>query len=113
MLEKEQKISKVKVMATAFIFNLALSPVCLAGSTSSRAWPWRTFLQSLIDELTGPLPIALGTLGIAYVMFSMFSGNAGEGTKKGILIILAVSIALFAPTIMSWITADAGGLLIK
>ena len=110
MLEKN---SKIKVITAAFLLNLAANPICLAGSTSSRAWPWRTFLQSLIDELTGPLPIALGTLGIAYVMFSMFSGNAGEGTKKGILIILAVSIALFAPTIMSWITADAGGLLIK
>ena len=28
-------------------------------------WPWESFLYALADQLTGPLPLILGALGIA------------------------------------------------
>lgn len=113
LLGKIKKFHKSRIILMTLILNIAFNPYCLAGSSSNRAWPWRTFIQSLVDELTGPLPFSLGTLGLAWVAYSMFSGNAGDGSKKGLLVVVSVSIALAAPTIMSWVSSDAGGLLFK
>lgn len=79
-----------------------------AGGTS-RTWPWTTFLRSLAQEFTGPLPTILGIFGIVGSAFSLYSGHAGEGTRKFLILILVVSIALTAPTLISWLTSDAGG----
>ena len=79
-----------------------------AGGTS-RTWPWDAFLKSLAQELTGPLPTTLGILGIVGAAIALFSGRSGEGATKFIVIILAVSIALMAPTLMTWLTSDSGG----
>ena len=38
-------------------------------------WPWTKFLNSLADQLTGPLPTTLGVLGLAAAAIAMFTGN--------------------------------------
>ena len=43
-------------------------------------WPWTKFLNSLADQLTGPLPTTLGVLGLAAAAIAMFTGNHGAGT---------------------------------
>ena len=54
-------------------------------------WPWTKFLNSLADQLTGPLPTTLGVLGLAAAAIAMFTGNHGAGTQKFIILIFAVS----------------------
>lgn len=85
---------------------------CFASTAATRAWPWRAFIQSLVEEFSGALPLALGTLGICGAAIALFRGNSGEGTNKFIVLVLAVSICLAAPTIMSWLASDAGGMTI-
>lgn len=78
-------------------------------------WPWTKFLNSLASQLTGPLPMALGILGIAVAAMGMFMGNHGAGMQKLLVLIFAVSICLFAPSFISYISTSAGdssGLLI-
>ncbi|EEX76783.1 hypothetical protein SELSPUOL_01890 [Selenomonas sputigena ATCC 35185] len=70
------------------------------------------FFNSLAEQLTGPLPMVLGIMGIAGAAIALFSGHAGGGTQKFILLILAVSIALFAPNFMTAISESAGALTI-
>ena len=72
-------------------------------------FPWTKMLNALAKELTGPLPMTLGILGLAAAAVAMFTGNGGGGTQKFIMLIFAVSTCLFAPTFISWIRKSATG----
>ena len=74
---------------------------------AARTWPWTGILNDIKDELTGPLPLTLGTLGIVVAAVGLFAGNAGDGMRKFLVIILAISVALFAPTFVEWIADSA------
>ena len=75
---------------------------------SGKSFPWTKMLNKLAKELTGPLPMILGMLGIAAAAIAMFTGNGGGGTQKFIMLIFAVSTCLFAPTFITWIRDSAG-----
>lgn len=72
-------------------------------------WPWTKFLNSLADQLTGPLPMILGILGIAAAAIGMFMGNHGSGMQKLLVLIFAVSICLFAPSFIGFMRTGVGG----
>ena len=117
MTDVRKYISKEKVvkivpyipmLVLLSIVILTCSVEASAGGTQ-RTWPWDAFLKSLAQELTGPLPTTLGILGIVGAAFGLLSGHSGEGTRKFLGIILAVSIALTAPNLISWMTSDSGG----
>ena len=75
-------------------------------------WPWMKFFNSLAEQFTGPLPMVLGILGLAGCAIAMFTGNAGGGTTKFIVLIFVVSTCLFAPSFISYVSESAGGLTI-
>ena len=110
---------KKKITALAGMYMLQ-SSVALASSISDAGlgsaadvdWPWTSFFNALAEELTGPLPMALGICGIAGAAISMFAGNHGGGTQRFILLILVVSICLFAPNFMAIIRDSGAGLTI-
>lgn len=72
-------------------------------------WPWTNFLHSLATQLTGPLPMILGILGIAAAAIGMFMGNHGAGMQKMLVLIFAVSICLFAPSFIGYMQQGVGG----
>lgn len=72
-------------------------------------WPWESFLYALADQLTGPLPLMLGALGIAAAAIGMFLGNHGAGMQKMLVLIFAVSICLFAPSFVHYLDVGVGG----
>lgn len=74
---------------------------------AARTWPWTGILNDIKDELTGPLPLTLGVLGIVIAAIGLFAGNAGDGMRKFLVIILAISVALFAGTFVEWIAESA------
>ena len=99
------------------LFLSSLSTKAFASTVSGDrvegiTWPWMKFFNSLADQLTGPLPMTLGAMGIAGAAIALFSGHAGGGTQKFIVLILAVSICLFAPNFMTYLQTSAGGLTI-
>ena len=75
-------------------------------------WPWMKFFNSLAQQFTGPLPMVLGILGLAGCAIAMFSGHAGGGTTKFIVLIFVVSTCLFAPSFIQYVSDSAGGLTI-
>ena len=107
-------------MDKAVVFTLLLSSASTKAFASTVTgdrvdgitWPWMKFLNSLADQLTGALPMTLGAMGIAGAAIALFSGHAGGGTQKFIVLILAVSICLFAPNFMTYLQTSAGGLTI-
>ncbi len=76
------------------------------------AFPWTKMLNTLAAQLTGPLPMILGVLGLAVAALAMFSGNGGAGTQKFVMLIFAVSTCLFAPTFISWVSDSASSAMI-
>lgn len=115
MLMKIDKKMSVMFMVLAIlcvgmaVVNAA-SVTGLGGTTmsSSVTWPWERFLGSLAEQLSGPLPRILGVLGIVGAAVALFAGNGGAGTQKFIMLIFAISIALFAPTFISWLSSSSG-----
>jgi type IV secretion system protein VirB2 len=83
------------------------------GDLGDKEFPWTKMLNTLAKQLTGPLPMTLGILGLAAAAIAMFTGNGGGGTQKFIMLIFAVSTCLFAPTFISWIKSSAGGATIN
>lgn len=96
--------------ASCFAQSVGFSGSTLDGKVT---FPWTKFLNSLAKELTGPLPITLGILGLAAAAIALFTGNGGAGTQKFIMLVFAVSICLFAPTMISYVSTSAGGATIK
>lgn len=116
LFEKIRNKTLEKSIATT-LFLSSLSTTAFASTVSGDrvsgiTWPWMKFFNSLADQLTGPLPMTLGAMGIAGAAIALFSGHAGGGTQKFIVLILAVSICLFAPNFMTYLQTSAGGLTI-
>lgn len=113
----KEKKNRIAALAGAYMLQ---GSVALASSISDAGlgnaadveWPWESFLNALAEELTGPLPMALGICGIAGAAISMFAGNHGGGTQRFIVLILVVSICLFAPNFMAIIRDSGAGLTI-
>ena len=96
------------MVAAATMQSFAYSTEGSAG-LGGHAWPWTQFLRSLMQELTGPLPMILGIMGIVGAAIALFSGNGGDGTRKFILLIFVISIALAAPSLMDMLSLGATG----
>ena len=116
VLKKIRKQMLGKASICALLLNSVATQAFASTVTGERVegitWPWMKFLNSLADQLTGPLPMTLGAMGIAGAAIALFSGHAGGGTQKFIVLILAVSICLFAPNFMTYLQTSAGGLTI-
>ena len=111
---------KVTLALSVMLMQVVSPASCFAqsvgfsGSTLGEVtFPWTKFLNSLAKELTGPLPITLGILGLAAAAIALFTGNGGAGTQKFIMLVFAVSICLFAPTMISYVSTSAGGATIN
>ena len=100
-------------IALMSVSNTAFASTISGDRVDGIEWPWMKFLNSLADQVTGPLPMTLGALGIAGAAISLFAGHAGGGTQKFIMLILVISICLFAPNFMGFLQASAGGLTIS
>lgn len=61
--------------------------------------PFNSYLNELTSELKTTARY-LAILGIIIAAAGLFMGNAGDGVKKLLIIILAVSIAAYASTIV-------------
>ena len=121
-LKKNRLFEKIRnktfekaIAATLFLSGIstkAFASTVSGDRVEGITWPWMKFFNSLADQLTGPLPMTLGAMGIAGAAIALFSGHAGGGTQKFIVLILAVSICLFAPNFMTYLQTSAGGLTI-
>ena len=84
----------------------------LTGGTATVNWPWRRFLNAVVEELTGPLPLTFGILGIAACCFMAMSGNRGQFSMQLIGLVFAISIVLFAPNFVNIISSSGAALTI-
>lgn len=107
--EKFSKMRLCRIFASAIAFCMTFLSVQLTyAEEGTFKWPWTGLLDQLVTELTGPLPKTLGVLGIVIAAVGLFTGNAGDGVRRILVIILAISMCIFAPTFVKLIADSAG-----
>ena len=102
------KIGKHMKVIPLFLISLMTTINASAATGEAGEFPWVTFLESLKTEFTGPIPLVFGAISTAIVAYMLFSGNAGDATKRFIGIIFGVSLALVLPSLLT----DVSGFLI-
>ena len=110
-----------KTMPSIFIKQLALflskaSAVILLFYTSTSCalaaqtgLPWETPLQKILDSLTGPVAKILGVISIVIAGLGIAFGESGSGTKRIFQIVLGLSIAFTASTLVVTLFGFSGG----
>lgn len=108
--EKFSKMRLCRIFASAIAFCMTfLSGQLAYAENAGINWPWKSLLSDLMTELTGPLPTTLGVLGIVIAAIGLFTGQAGDGVRRILVIILAISMCIFAPKFVELIFHSAGG----
>lgn len=108
----ECAVTAMALMDTSNAFASTLTDAGLTGGTASVNWPWRKFLNAVVEELTGPLPLTFGILGIAACCIMAMAGNRGQFSTQLIGLIFAISIVLFAPSFVNIISSNGAALTI-
>lgn len=90
-------------------FSILNSNIAFAADVSldNVKWPWTGILNSLKTSLTGDTAKILGTLGLIIAAIGLFMGNLGDGVKKLFIIMIAVCLAIWAPTLMDLLELSA------
>ncbi|OGT06763.1 MAG: conjugal transfer protein TrbC [Gammaproteobacteria bacterium GWF2_41_13] len=89
-----------------FLFFLLLSPAVFATETGL---PWESPLEKILNSLTGPVAKILGVIAIVIAGFGIAFGEAGSGMRRLFQVILGLSIAFTASTMMVSLFGFSGG----
>lgn len=96
-----------KQLAAITLFGFVIIAPDVVGA-ATHDWPWETFLNSLVETFTGTTAKILAALGICIAAFGLFAGDAGGGIRKALMIIMGVSIAVYAVDLVNYLYEDSG-----
>ena len=71
--------------------------------------PWETGLQRFAQSLCGPTARAVGVIAFAIAGISIAIGEVRGWIHNIMIVIIGISIALLAPTILSILSVSAAG----
>ncbi|MFA6409682.1 MAG: TrbC/VirB2 family protein [Gammaproteobacteria bacterium] len=101
-----KKISKFKQKITLGIILFLLS---LAAHATSTGLPWESPLEKILASLTGPVAKILGVIAIVIAGFGIAFGEAGSGMRRVFQVVLGLSIAFTASTLIVSLFGFSGG----
>jgi type IV secretion system protein VirB2 len=73
--------------------------------------PWEGPLEKILNSLTGPVAKTLGVVAIVLAGFGIAFGEAGSGLRKIFQIVLGLSIAFTASSLIVSLFGFSGGLV--
>ena len=77
-------------------------PEIAAAATGGGSLPWETPLQTLRDSITGPVAYAVSLMGIVVAgAMLVWGGEINEFVRRMIMLILVISLIIFASNILS------------
>jgi type IV secretion system protein VirB2 len=81
-------------------------------STSGSGLPWETPLNTFKDSITGPVAFIISILGIIGCGAALiWGGEIGDFVRKMIMVILAISILVFASKILTVLFSASGAVI--
>jgi len=90
----------------AIIFMLYCMPCVYASDTGL---PWESPLEKILHSLTGPVAKVLGVIAIVLAGFGVAFGEAGSGMRRIFQVVLGLSIAFTASTLVVSLFGFSGG----
>lgn len=100
------KLSKLLSQCFAAITFFLLMTSSYASATGL---PWEGPLQKILESLTGPVAKILGVLAIVIAGFGIAFGEAGSGMRRIFQVVLGLSIAFTASTLVVTLFGFSGG----
>lgn len=81
-------------------------------ATSGSGLPWETPLNTFKDSITGPVAFVISILGIIGCGAALiWGGEISDFVRKMIMVILAISILVFATKILTVLFATSGAVI--
>lgn len=74
--------------------------------------PWEGPLQKILDSLTGPVAKILGVIVIVIAGFGIAFGEVGSGMRRIFQIVLGLSIAFTASSLILTLFGFSGGAIV-
>jgi type IV secretory pathway VirB2 component (pilin) len=102
MLKKRSTAILILALALAAIVVLDPGAAWASSSSGSSGMPWEAPLTKLLNSVKGPVAYAVSLMGIVVAGASLvFGGEINEFVRRVIMLILVVSLILFAANILS------------
>jgi type IV secretion system protein TrbC len=98
--------SRRRVAITALVL-LVLLP--LFAHASGSGMPWESWLQKVLDSISGPVAKIIGAIVIILSGLGMASGEGGGGSRKWVMVAFGLSIAFTATSFFLNFFGFAGG----
>ncbi len=95
-----------RLSLTTFLVVLALPVVAHA---SGSGMPWESWLQKVLDSISGPVAKIIGAIVIILSGLGMASGEGGAGARKWVMVAFGLSIAFTASSFFLNFLGFSGG----
>jgi len=93
------------VLSTLFL--VLMIPVLAHASGSGM--PWESWLQKILDSISGPVAKIVGAIVIILSGLGMASGEGGAGARKWVMVAFGLSIAFTAVSFFLNFLGFSGG----
>mgnify|MGYP000240449997 CR=1 FL=1 len=95
----------------ASLFCYVFANTAFASSTDGAAMPWEGPLQKIMDSISGPVAKILGVIVIVIAGLGIAFGESGSGVRKLFQVVLGLSIAFTAASIVATLFNKSGGVI--
>lgn len=102
-------LMKIKRLLCRFQVILLLLSVMPQAYAASTGLPWESPLQKILASLTGPVAKILGVIVIVIAGFGIAFGESGTGMRRIFQIVLGLSIAFTASSLVVSLFGFTGG----
>ena len=92
-----------------YISLILLTFIVTNSYASSTGLPWESPLEKILASLTGPVAKILGVIAIVLAGFGIAFGEAGSGMRRVFQVVLGLSIAFTASTLVVSLFGFTGG----
>jgi type IV secretion system protein VirB2 len=103
-------IMKLKILLNrVYWVVILLGVIPVTSFAAETGLPWESPLQKILDSLTGPVAKILGVIVIVIAGFGIAFGEAGSGMRRIFQIVLGLSIAFTASSLIVSLFGFTGG----
>ncbi len=103
------KTSQIKRWVNRALSLAVLGLIYIDSFASTTGLPWEGPLQKILNSLTGPVAKILGVIVIVIAGFGIAFGEAGTGMRRIFQIVLGLSIAFTASSLIVSLFGFTGG----
>jgi type IV secretory pathway VirB2 component (pilin) len=111
-IHNSDKQIPILILGLGLLGFIALCPEqAQASAAGGGGLPWETPLQTITRSLQGPVAYAISLLGIiACGGMLIWGGEINEFMRRGIMLVLVISLVILASNVLSTLFATGAGL---